>query len=109
MSILTVIATALRSTQHWRPSGDQTDYQMAEERAQIILDAITSAYGNPAPDRLALARALVADMPNVVVAEVPEEAKGPPPHILESPITTAATTAWNACRTAILDQKEPKQ
>lgn len=37
--------------------------------AEAILSAIASA---SAPDRLALARALVADMPGVVVAKVPD-------------------------------------
>lgn len=104
MSILTVIATALRSTQHWRPSGDQTDYQMAEERAQIILDAITSAYGNPAPDRIALARALVADMPGVVVAEVPECPVFWAKTVKER---TALANGYNTCRAEILAQKNP--
>jgi hypothetical protein len=69
------------------------------------IEAAPEAF-NIIPDRLALSRALVADMANVVVAEVPSEAAAPPEH--DGTYNAGMRDGYNACRAAILAQKEPK-
>jgi hypothetical protein len=65
--------------------------------------------GMPVHERLALARALVADMPDVVVATVPEKAAGRPPGLWDfSEYDSGRRIGHNALRAEILAQKETK-
>ena len=61
-------------------------------------DTITMA--SPPSDRLALARALVADMPGVVVAQVPDAWLVPAEK--NTPYNKGRRRGWNDFRTAII-------
>ena len=64
------------------------------------VDVFAALFAMSAPDRLALARALVADMPGVVVAQVPDAWLVPAEK--NTPYNKGRRRGWNDFRTAII-------